>query len=90
MFLDKSRYAAVPTTEVTLGDGRTITVVTIRYLPDVRGKAHVVKGNDRLDLMAFRGYGDATKFWHVADANTELDSRVLTAEAGSTIQEPES
>ncbi|MND08690.1 hypothetical protein D3C83_314850 [compost metagenome] len=36
-----------------------------------------VKGTDRLDLMAHRKYQDGTKFWHIADANTELEASRL-------------
>ena len=32
---------------------------------------------DRLDVMAQRKYSDGTKFWHIADANTELEANDL-------------
>ena len=37
---------------------------------------------DRLDLLAQARYGDDTRFWHIADANTALDARKLTAHTG--------
>jgi len=36
-----------------------------------------ITSNDRLDIMAKRNYGDATRYWHIADANSALDSRRL-------------
>ena len=80
MFLDNSRYARVQPVDVTLKDGRTVTAVRLRRLPGVPGADRVVQGNDRLDIMAQRRYGDATQFWHIADANTELQARDLVQE----------
>ena len=88
MFLDNSRYARVQRVEVTLKDGRTVTAVRLRRLPTVSGEDTVVQGNDRLDIMAQRRYGDATQFWHIADANTELQARDLVQEPNRIIQEP--
>ena len=49
----------------------------------------MVQGNDRLDIIAQRTYGDSTMFWHVADSNTELFAPDLTAETGRVIQVPD-
>jgi hypothetical protein len=88
MFLDNSRYARVQRVEVTLKDGHTVTAVRLRRLPAVPGEDTVIQGNDRLDIMAQRRYGDATQFWHIADANTELQARDLVKEPNRIIQEP--
>jgi len=72
MFLENSRYARVTQSVVRTRDGREVTALKLRRLPAVSGEAHRVQGNDRLDVMAQRRYADATRFWHVADANTEL------------------
>jgi hypothetical protein len=89
MFLDNSRYAKQPTADVTTPDGRTVTALTLRTLPAVSGNPHTVLDQDRLDLLANDTYGDPTKFWHVADANTALDAaRELTAEPGDTLNLP--
>jgi hypothetical protein len=66
-----------------------VRVVKLRRLPYVPGKPAVVKGNDRLDVIAQRQYRDATRFWHVADANTELEANKLVSEAGETILVPD-
>ena len=89
MFLDNSRYFKVRTVTVTDENGREVTAVTLRRLPYVAGKPTVVKGNDRLDVMAGRQFKDATQFWHIADANTELEANKLVEEAGETILVPE-
>ena len=41
-----------------------------------------VQSGDRLDLIAQARTGDATQFWHIADANTALDGRTLVETAG--------
>lgn len=77
MFKDSSRYAKQKTVEVELPNGRSVTAVTLRRIPPTDGTPIPVKANDRLDVMALRKYKDSTKFWHVADANTELQANDL-------------
>ena len=89
MFRDNSRYSRVKQDDVELSDGRTVTVVRLRRLPATTGSGMMVKGNDQLDLMAQRKYGDPTWFWHIADANTELQANDLVKKTGRTIQVPE-
>jgi hypothetical protein len=61
----------------------------LRRLPAASGTPSVVKGNDRLDIMAHRKYSNGTQFWHIADANTELQANDLVKEAGRGINVPE-
>lgn len=89
MFLSNSRYAGLPTAAVPLADGREATVVRLRRLPLTTGVQYAVQGHDRLDILAQRRYEDPTRYWHVADANTELEAATLTATAGRVIQVPE-
>ncbi len=77
MFLENSRYFTVKTVEAEAGEGRKVLAVKLRRLPYVAGTPTVVKGNDRLDVMAQRKYRDPTMFWHIADANTELEAGEL-------------
>lgn len=77
MFIESSRYFQLGTVEAQSSDGRTVTAIALRRLPYVAGAPLVVKGNDRLDVMAQRRYKDATRFWHIADANTELQANDL-------------
>jgi hypothetical protein len=88
MFLENSRYATVVQVDVTLRDGRKAKVVKLRRLPPAHGEPMAVKGNDRLDIMAQRAYGEPTWFWHIADANSEEDATALVAETGRTIKVP--
>ena len=77
MFNDSSRYAKQKTVEVRLENGRTGNAVTLRRIPPTDGVITEVKGGDRLDVIALRKYKNSTKFWHVADANTELQANDL-------------
>ena len=77
MFLDSSRYAGVKTVEAEDRKGRKVTAVKLRRPPFVAGTPAVVNGTDRLDVIAQRKYSDGTKFWHIADANTELQANDL-------------
>ena len=76
-FLKRSRYAGQPTVEAEAADGRQVEAVTLRFLSQVDGDPYTRKENDRLDLVADRSYKDPTRFWRIADANTELDARQL-------------
>jgi hypothetical protein len=79
MFGSNSRYANQPIAEVDNGEGKKVNVVKLRRLPFASGNLTEVKGTDRLDIMAHRKYKDGTKFWHIADANTELEANDLVA-----------
>ena len=77
MFKDSSRYAKQKTVEVKLESGRKATAITLRRLPPTTGVPTSLKANDRLDVIALRKYKDSSKFWHIADANTELQAKDL-------------
>ncbi len=85
MLLDTSRYAKVDTVTATTRDGRTVTALKLRPLPAPTGSAYTVLDNDRLDLLAAKYYGDDTKFWHIADANTALQASDLTSTTGDNL-----
>lgn len=78
MFKESSRYAKQKTVQVELGNGHTTTAVTLRRLPPTSGVPTQLKANDRLDVIALRKYKDSSMFWHIADANTELEAGDLT------------
>ena len=82
MFLDTSRYAAVAQDTVSTRGGRTGSAIRLRALLPTSGEPYQVIERDRLDLLAQARYGDDTRFWHIADANTALDARELTAHTG--------
>ncbi len=89
MFLESSRYQRVRKDETKARDGRIVKVVTLRRLPAVVGDPTPVKENDRLDIIAQRLYDEPTRFWHIADANTELRAGDLVDEPGRVIDVPE-
>jgi hypothetical protein len=86
-FLKTSRYAQQPTVEAPGPRGKTVTALTLRGLPPTEGDPYRVRDDDRLDLVADRSFGDATQFWRIADANSELDARRLI-EPGREIDVP--
>jgi hypothetical protein len=90
MFLPNSRYAKVATVTTTTPTGETVTALTLRRLTPLAGDPQMVQAGDRLDLLAHARTGDATQFWHVADANTALDGRTLVEVPGDTVLVPRS
>lgn len=89
MFLKNSRYANLPTVAVPNphGEGQ-VAMVKLRRLPATRGEPHNVRAPDQLDAMAEARYGDATRYWHIADANTEIEAAELTRRPGRVIDVP--
>jgi hypothetical protein len=90
MFLKNSRYYGLETIETTDRHGRPVAALKRRTLPAPASGAYTVQGPDRLDALAAKNYGDATRFWHIADANTELEANELTRAAGRVIETPQS
>jgi len=77
MFDGNSRYITCSIVELETIQGKKVMAVKLRRLPYVPGKLTETKGTDRLDIMAHRRYKDGTKFWHIADANTEVEAKRL-------------
>ena len=90
MFLANSRYATLEQVETLSRDGRPVKALKLRGLTPTSGEPYQVKDEDRLDLLAHQRYGDATRFWHVADANSALDATTLTARTGGFLKLPRS
>lgn len=88
MFLDKSRYAKVEQESTETRNGRVVSAIKLRRLPPTGGEEHAVQDNDQLDVLAQTRYADGTRFWHIADANTELQANALLAETGAVIKLP--
>lgn len=89
MFRSNSRYAALPTITVAGPNGQEVSAVKLRVLPQTQGAPSTVKSGDQLDVMSERRYRDGTRYWHIADANTELEANSLTGEDGRVIDVPE-
>jgi hypothetical protein len=89
MFLETSRYFRQKQVSIVTKKGKTVKVVTLRRLPKVNGEPTAIEENDRLDIIAQRQYQNPTWYWHIADANTELEANDLVQEVGRIIQIPE-
>ena len=88
MFLENSRYLKVPTVVTTTREGLTVTALKLRALPVLTGPTHTVKDGDQLDILAHEHFADGTKFWHIADANSETEAARLLAVTGAVIVVP--
>ncbi len=88
MFSDQSRYAKTPRDTVKSADGRDVAALRLRRLPPTQGTSQEVHDGDRLDLMAQRQFGDSTRFWHIADANTRLEANQLVARVLGIVKVP--
>ena len=92
MFEPGSRYQGLPTDQVTLPDGRVVTVVRRRVLP--RGAAmeeiaRVVVDQaevGRPDLLTTRVLGDPEQYWRLCDANDVVHPDELTAAVGEEVR----
>ena len=70
MIFKDSRYATVGQYTITDAAGRTHRALKMRIVPPTPAVfEHVVTDTDRLDLLAFKYYGKADRFWRVCDAN---------------------
>lgn len=92
MFEPTSRYANLKTATYTAADGREISYVRRRFLPQGESQpllveATVING-DRLDLITNRTLGDPEQFWRVADANNAMNPVDLTGEPGRILRVP--
>jgi hypothetical protein len=89
MFLKTSRYYKQKVVEVKTKNKTGAKAVTLRRLPSTSGTPVEVKGNHRLDIIAQYQYDDPGKFWHIADANNELQANDLVEQTGRMISVPE-
>lgn len=87
-FAENSRYRSITTATATLPDGRQVTFLTRRFVPQPEDLAtlalHVVKRDDRLDRLAHQYLGDPELFWRICDANRALRPDELTDDAPET------
>lgn len=88
MFGKNSRYRNVPESNPVDARGERPRGKELRVIPRLAGRfLYTVHDSDRLDLLAFKYYGDPTKWWQICDANPEqpyptdlLDTRPVVAE----------
>ncbi len=89
-FAPTSRYSGVATATITTPDGRIITYVTRRVVPQPSAFATLqtitIKDGDRLDIIAAQYLGDPTAFWRICDANGAIRPDSLIEEPGQTLR----
>jgi len=88
MFLKNSRYYTTPTVTARDANGREVKALTLRRLPVTDGESTQIHDHDQLDVMSHRRYADGTKFWSIADANSDLEANALVATTGRYIHVP--
>lgn len=89
MFTKNSRYYGIETVTGRDPNGKEIRAAKLRRLPATNGQSLTVHDGDQLDVMSKRLYRDGTRYWHIADANTELEANTLVSEANRDIEVPE-
>lgn len=73
MFFKGSRYKDLPEISAADAEGETARSKTLRWVPDTPGTfLHTVNQTDRLDLLAYKYYGDPKKWWLICDANRDF------------------
>jgi hypothetical protein len=89
MFGHKSRYKEIETVNARNKDRREVTAVKLRQLSKPAGVEVMITDGNQLDVMSEQRYNDPARFWHIADANTELEAEKLTEQAARVIKVPE-
>jgi hypothetical protein len=73
MFSKGSRYRNLAESSALTAEGERLRGKDLRLIPRRAGRfQHIVREGDRLDLLAFKYYGDPSKWWQIADANSEF------------------
>ena len=92
MFTETSRYAAIDTGQLTTPDGRSITYIRRRFLPQATKVSLLVErtatSDDRLDLITAQTIGDPEQFWRICDANNAMNPAELLADPIQTLRIP--
>ncbi|MFC8681521.1 LysM domain-containing protein [Microbacterium ureisolvens] len=86
MFDHTSRYHGLEVATLDLPDGRTVSYVRRRFLPQgaslpLLAEVTVAQG-ERIDLVAHRTLGDPLAYWRICDANDAMDPQALARDAG--------
>lgn len=87
MFDHTSRYFNLDVGTFDYPDGRTVTYVRRRFLPQGSEMTLIgavgVQPGDRLDLIAHRVLGDPLAAWRILDANDAMDPAETLREAAA-------
>jgi len=92
MFDHTSRYYNLDVAARDLSDGRTVSYVRRRFLPQggempLLAEVAVIQG-ERIDLVAYRTLGDPLAYWRICDANNAMNPQELTEEPGFRLRVP--
>jgi hypothetical protein len=92
MFTETSRYADLDTGQFTTPEGRSITYIRRRFLPQATKLSLLVErtatSDDRLDLITAQTIGDPEQFWRICDANNAMNPAELLADPIQTLRIP--
>jgi hypothetical protein len=85
MFDHTSRYYNLEIATLELPDGRTLSYVRRRFLPQgdampLLAEVSVAQG-ERIDLLSYRTLGDPLVYWRICDANNAMNPQDLIEEA---------
>lgn len=73
MFFKGSRYKDILEYRAVDEEGLAYRIKSIRWIPKTQGRfMHTVTQSDRIDLLAYKYYGDPKKWWLICDANPEV------------------
>ena len=74
MYAPGSRYAHLPQAVFVDADGRSRPYTLLRPFGPASPmrQVHELADAERLDLVAFRFFGDPEQFWRICDANATL------------------
>ena len=90
MFHKNSRYKDIETISVNDKQGREVQAIKLRRLNNTTGYEYMVMDGEQLDVISEQRYKEAARFWHIADANCELEANELMQTASRIIKVPKS
>jgi hypothetical protein len=74
MFAKGSRYRNLLQSSSVDAQGEMFLGTTLRVIPQNPGQfRHTVRDRDRLDLLGYKYYSDATRWWQICDANPQAE-----------------
>ena len=89
-FAPTSRYYSIEVVTREEADGRTISYLRRRFVPQPERFAllreHVVRDGERLDQITALYLGDPEQFWRIADANGAIAPETMTDNAGAVVR----
>lgn len=74
MYAKGSRYRKLPVSTPVDAKGERLAGTDLRFIPETAGQfQHTVRDRDRLDLLGYKYYSDASRWWQISDANPQFD-----------------